>query len=291
MTTLCALLAWIAPLAGQDAGQTAPPPEVVRLEAWPALDKEQKKTVEVDIERLRKARTEEMGIQAREALIAAGAGIVPDLLPKLGKEKDPAAAARIEQVLSAVTGAEHTRLLAASFADKAQPVRTFVLFRAAEFPDAGTRTAAEEALARAAAVAEPKKEDQAEHLAAALAATAAGSLSGLDHLALRAETSFGAYGGRMRKALAGVRGPEATKLVGARLGGERAQRIAALNLLAGCGDASAKALVKPHLDDTDNSVRIAAINALRGIVDGDPPLEQLPVFEAIELAKEWKARV
>ena len=118
-----------------------------------------------------------------------------------------------------------------------------------------------------------------------------GSLLGLDHLAERARTGFAAHGARMRKALEAVRGPEATQVVAKGLAGAREVKIAALNLLAGCGDASARALVKPHLDDSDNGVRIAAINALRGIVDGDPPLEQLPVFKAIELAKEWKARV
>jgi len=48
--------------------------------------------------------------------------------------------------------------------------------------------------------------------------------------------------------------------------------------------------VKRELDSTDNSIRIAAINAMRGIVDGDLPIANLPVFEAIELAKKWKER-
>ena len=46
-----------------------------------------------------------------------------------------------------------------------------------------------------------------------------------------------------------------------------------------------------HLDSDDNQVRVAAINALRGIVDGQGPLEELSVFGAIELAKTWRARV
>jgi hypothetical protein len=29
---------------------------------------------------------------------------------------------------------------------------------------------------------------------------------------------------------------------------------------------------------------------MRGIVDGDLPIANLPVFEAIELAKKWKER-
>ena len=69
------------------------------------------------------------------------------------------------------------------------------------------------------------------------------------------------------------------------------QTVAGLRLLAGCGDASALAAVGRHLDSSDNSIRIEAINACRGIVDGDPPLARLSAFEAIEVAKKWKGRL
>ena len=265
--------------------------EVRRLEAWPELPQDLKKSVKTDIERLRKARTEAMGAEARAALTRAGAGVAPQLLAKLGKERDEAAVARIEAVLDAVTGPAHTRLLAAEFGNRSQAVRTWTLLRAASFPDAGTKAEAEKALAKASQVKEPEQADKLEHLAAALATTAAGSLEGLEHLQKRAEKSWGKYGARMRTALEGVRGPRASELLCGKLDGDRSAQIAALNLLGGCGDKSATARIKPYLSNTDNSLRIAAINALRGIVDGDPPLERLPVFEAIELAKKWQGRV
>ena len=31
--------------------------------------------------------------------------------------------------------------------------------------------------------------------------------------------------------------------------------------------------------------------AARGIVDGDPPVDRLPVFEAVELAKRWQQKL
>jgi hypothetical protein len=43
--------------------------------------------------------------------------------------------------------------------------------------------------------------------------------------------------------------------------------------------------VKPFLDSDDNSLRVAANHAMRGTVEGAPPLGELAVFEAIELAK------
>ncbi|MEM7310892.1 MAG: hypothetical protein AAF682_29755 [Planctomycetota bacterium] len=286
---LCLLPAAPWALAPPEAGQERE--DVERLEAWPELPKDAKKGLKTQIERLRKARTEEMGRSAHAELVAMGAGAAPQLLVKLGKEKDEAAAARIEAVLAAVTGAAHTRLLAAEFGHRSQAVRIWTLERVAGFPDAGTREAAESALQRAGKVAEPEKADRREHLAAALATTAAGSLEGLEHLHARARKAWGKHGARMRAALEGVRGPDATRAVSAKLSGDREAKIAALRLLAGCGDDGAKARIKPFLADNDNSLRIAAINALRGIVDGDPPLERLPVFEAIELAKKWQARV
>ena len=97
----------------------------------------------------------------------------------------------------------------------------------------------------------------------------------------------------IRDSLGAVRGREATDRIAARLeDADRARTVAVLNLLGGCGErARAVPLVKPYLDSTDNSIRIAAINALRGIVDGEPPLDKLSVFDAIERAKRWKERV
>ena len=265
--------------------------EIQRLEAWPEVPKEAKRALRTDVERLRKAHTEEMGSQAREALIALGDPAGPELLKGLGKEKDEEARERIQEVLTAITDARHTRLLAREFGHRSQAVRTFALGRCGAFPDPGIRAEAEAALAKAAAVKEPEKADRAEELAAALAATASGSLGGLDTLHHTARKSWGAHGTAIRRALEAVRGAEASKALIPRLEGERAHTIATLNLLAGAGDRSATGAIKPLLDSKDNSIRIAAINALRGIVDGDPPLDRLPVFEAIELAGKWKSRV
>ena len=71
-------------------------------------------------------------------------------------------------------------------------------------------------------------------------------------------------------------------------------RLVAITLvaaLAGCGEKKSAVPVIQHLDSTDNGVRIAAINALRGVIDGAEPLERLSAFDAIEQAKAWKERL
>ena len=54
---------------------------------------------------------------------------------------------------------------------------------------------------------------------------------------------------------------------------------------------SATGSIRRFLDHEDNQLRVEAINALRGIVDGEPPFENLLVFDAIEPAGKWKERL
>lgn len=263
--------------------------EVQRLAAWPALERDTLELVRTDIARLRKARTPEMGEEAELSLSTIGAGVVPELLPSLGKERDKDALARIERVLARVTDARHTRLLATEFAAKDVAVRSFCLRRASEFPDPGVREAAEAAWARVLKAGD--KADKGERFAAALCAAASGSVVGFDELAARAQTRWAEDGALLRAALAGARGPEASAKAVALLEGERGAQVAGLNLLSACGTEESAAAVKPFLDSDDHQIRVCAINALRGMIDGLGPIDKLPVFEAIDLAKQWKNRV
>ena len=308
----CLLAALAAPALAQDPPPPAPaggrppvenpqepapeaekkPGPLVRLTAWPKPAN--KEALLVDVERLVKMRTEEMGVQAHDALVATGAGAVPFLLERYGKEKDVDVADRMHAVLVELTTAEHTRLLAREFEGKHGPARTFALWRVAAFPDAEVRPAAEAAWARLEK--QGAKADPEELYAAALCCAATGSTRGLDALFSAAQNRWDKHGVEIRNALEGCRGPEATKLVLAKLDAadaakDRKQKVAVLRLLAGAGEASATPRVRWFLDDDDNSVKIAAINALRGIVDRQGPLEQLSAFEAIETAKKWKSRV
>lgn len=291
------------------AGQTPPPKEAPaqpqagekpRLEAWPELKGEALKTAQTDVERLRKASTEEMGAAGRAGLVQAGAGAAPLLLAALGKEKDEEVRGRIVGVLDQITGAEHTRLLAKEFANKSRDVRLFVINRCALFPDAALRAQAEPLLAKL--VKDGEKADAEERYAAALLATSTGSTAGLPALHTAAMENWNKRGGRIRAALEGVRGPDASAQIlamfkdsdtpvpnGPLLAKEDRMRVVAcLNVLAGCGDKSALAKTKSFLDSNDNTVRVAAINAVLGIAENKPPVKDLSAFEAVEMAKKLK---
>jgi hypothetical protein len=273
------------------------PTDAERLTAWPKVDSKTLDTMHTDIERLRKAHTPEMGDQAHAALVAVGAAVVPELLPILGKERDDQARIRVEDVLDEITTAVHTRLLAPEFANKSREIRTWVLRRCGQFPDTALRAQAEAALQKAldAVPRADDKDEQAavndERYAASLCVTSTGSVKALPSMQKYVLDAWGKRGPELRAALNAVRCKEATdyalKLVADK---DRKIVVAGLNMLAGCGTKDAIPAVKPQLDNTDNSIRIAAINALRGIVDGELPIANLPVFEAIELAKKWKTR-
>lgn len=282
MTLALLTLAPLLLASGQEAQR-------VRLaEAWPELTRSARKEVARDVARLRAARTPEMTAGAHADLVAAGAGAAPELFRALGKERQEAARERLEGVLAAVLAPEHAGLVAQHFEEDSAAVRAFALECAATWREPRIRDAAEAALAR---VREAKRPDPRERAAAALCATACGSTDGLEVLLEVARTDWKRRGEALRAALESVRGPEATARLGAHLQDDRRTTVAALRLLAGCGDASARPLVRPLLDSSDNSIRVAAINACRGIVDGAPPLEKLPVFDAIERARAWKERL
>lgn len=272
-----------------EPAKTAPKP-VERLKEWPKpADKDQ---VMTDIERVCKARIPEMAEEGRQGLVAAGSAGVPFVLERYGRERDESARERLHEILVATTNAEHTRLLAREFAHKEARTRTFALWRAAQFPDAEIKDEADAAWARVAKLGE--KADLDERYAAGLCCASTGSIVGFPGLwdATITPKEWDRKKHELRAALAGARGKEATAFVLAKLDdkSDRKIKVAVLRMLAGCGDKDCVPRVRPFLDDEDNQIRVAAINALRGIVDGDDPIDNLSSFEAIEMAKKWKER-
>lgn len=96
----------------------------------------------------------------------------------------------------------------------------------------------------------------------------------------------------IREALPKLKKPACASWLLARLDkGEIIDKIATLRLLHGIGGEDSVRSVAPLLNAKEHQLRAEAVNALRGIVDGDPPFHKLSVFKAIEEVKKWKARV
>ena len=293
LSTLTLLALPLFPLATtggvrqDDTSQEQEEKPVERLKEWPKLTS--KKRVATDIQRLRKASTEEMAEQALAALVEDGAMVAPLLLRALEKERDEDARERIVEVLDAVVGAPHTRLLSPWFESKKLEVRVWTLRRAALYADAGLNKAAAAAWKR---LGRQKQPDPTERFANALCLVSTGDLTGMPSIMQRAQSNWRKDRLEIRTVMEAVRGPQATAFLLERLhDGKRSEKSAALRLLAGCGTPQSAKHLRPYLDSTDNGLRVDAINAARGIVLGEPPLDKLPVFDAIELAKRWLERI
>lgn len=268
-----------------------------KLEAWPTLTGKPAETLAADVQRLRKAHTAEMGRQAHDALIAAGDAAIPLLLPALEKEANEEARERVRLILIELVKPEHTRLLAKEFTSKLPAVREFALLRAAAFPDAALRADAEKALAFAkpdpGRKTKPPPLAPDELYAAALCCASTGSTKGIAELHERACKQWMPRRQELTVALVAMRGKEATDYLAPLLKHEeRTKRVAALEMLGACGSKDAAVpLIRPFLDDLDGGLKIAAINALRGIVDNAAPIDNLSIFEAVEEAKKWQKRL
>ncbi len=277
----------------QDPPKPKPAPEGAepaqeKLTAWPKpADKD---VLLTDIERVIKAHVPEMAEQGHAGLVNEGAAAVPFVLDRYGKERNEEAQERLLNVLLEITAANQTRLLAKEFDDKLTPVRVFTLHRAAAFPDPGIAPAVEKAWARLEKAGD--KADPDERYAAALCAASAGSIVGLDALFDACQSKrWDKEKREIRLALNGARGKPATDFALGKLEkADRKTKVAVLRMLAGCGEKAQAARLRLFLDDEDNAIRVATINALRGMVDGEPPIEDLAAFEAIEMAKSWKGR-
>jgi len=280
--------------APQDAAPTTQSQKApAHLTRWPGLAKEQAKEVVRAVAKLKKASSEAMLAAGLETLERAGAGAAPELLRALAKEKKEAPRARLIGMLEKLTGAEHTRLLSIYFKHKSDALRHWSLRRCALFPDPGTLKAAQKALQKALNPGKRKEVQPDEVFVAALAACAAGDLSAMEHLEARAKKVWKIEAASIQRALSAVRGKAASTQLVSKLGSsDRKERLVALRFLTAAGvEAECVDAISPFLDDQDNELLVAAINALRSIVNHEPPLPRLSAFDAITKAKEWKAKL
>ncbi len=247
------------------------------LKEWPAL--ENKAASAKEVKRLVKARTEEMGADAAIKLKETGAGVAPALIKALGITKDEATMERIFDVLDAVTGPAHTRLLAKDFLSKKPNIRRYTMGRVAQLPDTGVAKQAEAAWAKA-----NKKGshwEKRDKYLAALCCASAGSDAGLELLIEYAGKKWGKVREDFALALPALRSDALSKQLIERFGNtERQAQVDCLRLLSLCGTKASFSYIKPLLDSSDGSLKKAAINACRGIIENKPPLGNISVFDA-----------
>jgi hypothetical protein len=275
--TLIAAARWLAAALALAPALCAQQP---RKPAWPTLPRAQAERATQLFANLM-ANNAELRAAAEEELAAMGAGAAPLLMARLSDHATNINPALL-RVLERVTEPVHAPLLAREAASRKVALRRFALQRLAVFHSADLAPVFRAAV---------RDGDPHVVFAAQLGLAGLGDFEFMEAIFERCMKDWSAAAPLVAPALAGARGEPGTRWVLERIatGGVRAQ-IAGLRLLRALGVRQAAARIAAFLDSEEHNVKKEAINALRAIVDGAPPLEELSVFDAIELAREWKKR-
>lgn len=278
ISLLCVLAAVQAPAASKPAAA-----------AWPKLDGNRMKEFGLALDSLKRTLTPD-GVEEMATKVASfGKGGVPLLYESLSRQKsvpeedEPEDVKRVKLALERIVTKEDVPRLSGDVVNKSAFVRRFALRKLAEYQDPGALAAARKALT---------DHDEEARFEATLTCFALGSIDGMPVMIEAARDRWPKVGVRIRAALEKHRSDEATDRLVPLLAAKEWQEVCAgLRLLAGIGTKKCTYAVSKHLDSTDNRIKENAINALRGIVDNEKPIEKLSAFDLAEQANAWKKKL
>lgn len=221
--------------------------------------------------------------RAHATIVRYGAGCAPALLGSLKPSQREEIRAEVVKLLDTFVEPRYAPLLAEAWTGKNAPRDRYILTTIRRLGLPGYIPLFAKGLVHG----DPEIRE-----ISVFALAGAGDARALHPLLLLAKDSWDDKNYEIREVLPKLKGEKSTKWLLPRIEkGELSDRIAALRLLHGVGTEDSAKAVAPLLDAKEHLLRAAAVNALRGIVDGDPPFRKLSVFKAIEEIKRWKARV
>ena len=276
-----ALVLVLAAFAATTHAQSKPQ-QIAAAQSWPKLDAKTQERLSVLWENLLR-KEDELTKKSEQEFVSIGAGAASYLLNKLTDSENKNCNETLFRVLDQITAPPHAALLAPFARDKRVCVRRYVVGRLALFHDPASAD-----VFKAAA----KDKDAEVVYRAQLGLLGLADKSALEPVLTRCADEWGDVGELTLKAIAPARGIELGNAALRRVDeGDAKLKIAGLRLLRALGTKSHAHGIAIYLDAEDNAIKKEAINALRVIVEGQPALEELSVFEAIEMAKEWKKKV
>jgi hypothetical protein len=279
---LCALSssAWLAPLPAQDKPAVPAP---AAKPSWPKLDALKTDRVAQLVANF-KMDNQELHTKSFGELVELGAGAAPILI---GRVSDTPGADKVNawliRALAQITAIEHAPLLVPDASSKVLARRRWAVGRLVDLGAPGLVDLFKKALA---------DKDEEVAFRAAVGLVASGDPAGLDKTLARAKSDWKGCREFLEANLPRGRGIEVSNWLAAKSdAGEFAEKVAALRLFRSCGDRAHARKISSLLDSSDNGVKKEAINALRVVVLGEKPLDDLSVFQVIDMAKEIKAKL
>ncbi len=250
--------------------------------SWPKLKFSKKSTARDKINLLVSKKPEERR-KARAKILSYGPGVAPVLLAAYHDRQKQALRDAIEPLLDELITKEYGPVLEVSSKWKNVVLTRFMLGKFDSFDDRRYR----DWFLRAAKHKNQEISDGAWYALARLGETAS-----LDFLIAKARKTWNKEKAQILPALPGLKGEAATARLLELLEHKKLEdKLTALRLLHGIGTEKSAGKIATYLNSKDNVLKVEAVNALRGIVDGKKPHDHLSVFDSINVVKKWKQRM
>lgn len=247
-----------------------------RLAEWPPLDTTAKDRLLALVGQFRKPNPQ-LHSEAHQQLVGLGAGAAPLLMQQVSDRADNTND-HVFGVLDAILGIEHAALLAREVKKPRVELRRYLANRLCRFR-AADLAATLEALA--------KDKDERTAFFGQLGLLGLGRRAALAPVIAYTKTRWTEVGALVGEVLAPGRSHDAGVSVFEFLTtASPGDQMAALRLARYLMTKEQGPLLRTYLQANDHAVKREAINAAR-VLHGEPPIENLSVFQTIDHAKEW----
>lgn len=276
MNALIPLLSLVCLLAAAAAQAPPAPPEPKAPAAWPALRDADKARVLALVGQFRKS-DPKLHEAASKELKALGAGAAPLVMQQVS-DRAADVNAHLFAVLEAIVAPEHGPLLAKEAGKPGVELRRWLAGRLCRLHDPQSVRALESLRTDA---------DPATAFHAQLGLLAQRRRDALPAVLAHARTNWAEVGPVVAEVLPAARSGECALWVfEAIASAPAAEQMTGLRLLRHLMTREQGMLLRTYLQASDHTVKREAVNTAR-VLHGEPPIENLTVFQAIEQAKQW----
>jgi hypothetical protein len=262
-------------LSAQDKPVAAPPK---KLDEWPALkDTDRDRVLAMAAQFKKDSKLHEA---ARNGLVGVGEAAMPLLFQQVS-DRQEASNEQLFLVFDKVIGPQHAALLARELGKPRVELKRYLVRRLCRFVDPTMAPVL---------VAASRDKDAQVAITGSIGALALKQKEALPAVLLRAKNDWDSIRELAAEVLPAARSSECGMwAIDCLKDAHPVDRVAALRLLRYLAVKEQAAYLRIYLDAEDHGVKKEAINAMR-VLYGQPPMENLSVFQAIEMAKEWKTK-
>ena len=253
--------------------------------SWPKLKQAERDRGEKFIKLLR-SKKDEVRTKAIDNLVAMGLGMADRMFRRMSDSPHSNINTELAHVLDQILQPKHTPLIALHCKHKSVFARRYVMKTLCKFAQQDSVSTFKQGR-------KDKDVEVAYYASLGLVKTTK-DLDALDAIYNRCLEEWGELQDEVTRHLEVVRSDDFLGWISKKLKEDEIQeRVTVLRIMRSIAPAGAKRMVRPSLDSEHSIIKKEAINTLRVIVDGKPPmpLKKITVFMVIKMAKDWRRRI